>query len=207
MRFCASACLVAALVFGGLACGGATPQQQAQKETSPSIPEMAKGFEAMAKGVKEMEAMSKEKPVDPVDFKVLEPFLPEFSGWAKSDYEGEKMTMPVAMSHVNVTYTKDEARIRLEISDAGFNRMFIAPFIMMMSGGYSKETSSGYEKSIKVGDHAGWETWQSENKDGTLHVFVAKRYLVNLDGNNIESTKVLYDLLGQIDLGKLAALK
>jgi len=30
---------------------------------------------------------------------------------------------------------------------------------------------------------------------------------VNLDGNDIENTKVLHDLLGQIDLGKLAALK
>jgi len=78
---------------------------------------------------------------------------------------------------------------------------------MMMAGGYAKETSRGYEKSVKVGDHAGWETWQSDDKDGTLHIFVAKRYLVNLDGNNIENTKVLYDLLGRMDLGKLAALK
>jgi len=207
MRFCVHLCLVIALVASALACGGAAPQQQTQQEKSPSIPEIAKGFEALAKGAKEMEAMSKETPVDPVDFKALEPFLPDFPGWERGDFEGEKMTMPIAVSQVKATYTKDEARIRAEIVDAGFNRMFVAPFVMMMAAGYSKETSRGYEKSIKVGDHTGWETWESENKNGELHVLVAKRYLINLDGNDIESTKVLYDLLGRMDLGKLAALK
>jgi hypothetical protein len=211
MRSCASACLVAALLFAGVACGGSSPQQQAAKEAQQSAAqgaqEMAKGFEAMAKGMKEMEAMSNEKPVDPVGFQLLEPLFPDFSGWEKGKPEGEKMTVPVAYSQSTVDYQKGDARINAKIADSGFNRMFMAPFLMFMTSGYSKETSTGYEKAVKFGDLPAWERWNSEGKNGELNILVAKRFLVTLDGNDIENTKVLHELAGKFDLGKLAGLK
>jgi hypothetical protein len=78
---------------------------------------------------------------------------------------------------------------------------------MFLSAGYEKETQDGYEKSVKVGEHPGWEKWNTEAKDGELNAVVAKRFLLTLDGNGIESTKVLYDLAQATDLAKLASMK
>jgi hypothetical protein len=40
-----------------------------------------------------------------------------------------------------------------------------------------------------------------------LNALVGKRFLVQIEGQQIEDTKVLHDLAGRIDMGKLAALK
>jgi hypothetical protein len=153
---------MAVLVVGGTACGGSRPAremiqaqtaQQAQKEAAPGVMEMAKGFETMAKGAKEMEALSNLPPVDPVSFKVFEPLSPELSGWDKGTPEGEKMTAPIAISQSQLDYRKGDARINAKIVDSGNNRMFMAPFMMYLTAGYGRETSHGYEKAIKCGDH------------------------------------------------------
>jgi hypothetical protein len=83
----------------------------------------------------------------------------------------------------------------------------MAPFAMFLSAGYEKETEDGYEKSVKVGEYPGWEKWNSGSKDGELNAVVGKRFLLTLEGNGLESTKVLYDLAQATDLAKLAAMK
>ena len=222
MRVLACLGLMAVLVVGVAACGGSKPAQeatpaqaaqqtpaaqQAQKDTPPGAAEMAKGFEAMAKGAKEMEELANLPPVDPVSFKMLEPLFPEFSDWEKGTPEGEKMTAPIAISQSQLDYRKGDARIKVKIVDSGNNRMFMAPFMMYLTAGYERETSRGYEKSVKFGEFPAWERWDSEGKDGELNILVNKRFLVTLDGNDIENTRVLHDLAGQIDLAKLAQLK
>jgi len=216
MRVFAYLGLMAALVIGETACSGCKPAQeatpaqtaqQAQKDAAPSAAELAKGFEAMAKGAKEMEELSNLPPVDPVSFKVFEPLFPELSGWEKGTPEGEKMTAPIAISQSQLDYRKGDARINAKIVDSGNNRMFMAPFMMYLTAGYGRETSHGYEKSLKFGDYPAWERWDSEGKGGELNILVNKRFLVTLEGNDIENTKVLHDLAGKIDLARLAQLK
>jgi hypothetical protein len=208
--------LVAVLVAGVTACGGSKPAQettqgqsaqQAQKEASPGVAEMAKGLEAMAKGAKEMEALSNLPPVDPVSFKVFEPLFPELASWEKGTPEGEKMSAPIAISQSQIEYRKGDARLNAKIVDSGNNRMFMAPFMMYLTAGYEKETSQGYEKSIKFGDYPAWERWDSQAKSGELNILVNKRFLVTIEGNDIENARVLHDLAGKIDLPKLAQLK
>jgi hypothetical protein len=216
MRICAYLGLVAVLVVGVVACGGSKPAQevtqaqtaqQAQKDAAPGVAEVAKGFEAMVMGAKEMEALSNLPPVDPVSFKVFEPLFPEFSGWEKGTPEGEKMTAPIAISQSQLDYRKGDARINAKIVDSGNNRMFMAPFMMYLTAGYERETSRGYEKAITFGDYPAWEQWDSQGKGGQLNILVNKRFLVTLEGNDIENTKVLHDLAGKIDLAKLAQMK
>jgi hypothetical protein len=117
------------------------------------------------------------------------------------------MSAPIAISHSQVDYTKDEARITAKITDSGNSTMFLAPFMVFLAAGYEKETSNGYEKSAKVGDQPGWERWDSESKSGDLNIFVNKRFLVELNGSNIENTKVLHELAGKIDLRQLGEVK
>ena len=81
--------------------------------------------------------------------------------------------------------------------------MLIAPFAMMLTSGYEKETENGYEKSVKVGEFPGWEKWNSAGKDGELNAIVNKRFMVQVEGRNIDDPKTLHDLLAATDLKKL----
>lgn len=216
MRLCAYLGLAALLAIGLAACGGAKPAQQAtpsqaaqpaQSGGPAGVGDVARGFDAMAKGAKEMEELSNLPPVEPVSFKAFEPLFPDFAGWEKGTLEGEKMAAPIAMSQSQLAYTKGDSRIEAKIVDSGNSRMFMAPFLVYLTAGYEKQTANGYEKAIKFADYPAWEQWDSSEKNGELNVFVNKRFLLTLNGTSIESTKVLQDLAGKFDLGKLGALK
>ena len=83
----------------------------------------------------------------------------------------------------------------------------MAPFAIFLAGNHENETSSGYEKSVKVGDAPGLEKWDSATKSGNLTVIVNKRFIVEIDGSSIDDPKVLHMMLDSVDLKKLADLK
>ena len=116
------------------------------------------------------------------------------------------MTSPIPFSQTEAQYEMGEAQIQVKIVDSAFNQMLVAPWAMFLTAGYEKESSDGYEKSVTIGGHPGFERWNSRNKDGELNLVVAQRFLVSIDGNNITDTKVLQDFASRIDTGKLTSL-
>lgn len=185
---------------------GAAQMQKAAEQTQGSAEQMAKGFESMAKGLSAMAGGDPNaKPVDPVSFRDLMAVFPEqFSGWERSKPTGERMSSPVNFSEATVQFTKGDARLELKITDSGLNQMLIAPFAMFLTAGYEKETESGYEKSTKVGEFPGWEKWNSAGKDGELNAIVNKRFMVQVEGSNIDDPKVMHQLIAATNLAKLA---
>ena len=208
---------MACLLVATAACGKSEEQQRAETAASEAskaaenvaggAEQVAKGLEGLAKGFQELAQNADVKPVDPVSFRDLQTAFGDLKGWEKGKPTGERMTAPVAFSEASVTYRQGDASIDAKIIDSGFNQILMAPFAMFLSAGYEKETQDGYEKSVKVGEHPGWEKWNTEGKDGELNAVISKRFLLTLEGNGIESTKVLYDLAQATDLAKLASLK
>lgn len=206
-----------------VACGGSSRSEEAAKQFEQGAKEMeeaanngganaeqfAKGLESMAKGLGALAGGDPNaKPVDPVSFRDLMTVFPEsFGDWQRSKPTGERMSSPVNFSEAQVRYTKGDAEIELKITDSALNQMLIAPFSMFLTAGYEKETERGYEKSVKVGEFPGWEEWESEGKDGELHAIVDKRFIVEIDGRNIDDPKVLHQMAAAMDLKKLSGLK
>jgi hypothetical protein len=200
------------LALAVAACGQSKEEKQAQQaaQTAQSAAgEAAKGFEQMAKGLEAMAgaAKSDQKAVDPVSFRDLIAMMPDLEGWEKQKPTGEKMTSPFAYSTAEADYTKGDARIQVKMTDSGFNQLLLTPYAMFLATGYEKETSDGYEKSTTVNGQPGWEKWDSSSKDGELNALVGKRFLVQIEGRQVDDTKVLHAVANKIDMGKLAALK
>jgi X-X-X-Leu-X-X-Gly heptad repeat protein len=197
-----------ALVVPG--CGGSEQQQQqeqAAEAAKSGAEQAAKGLEQMAKGLEQLAGGGDGKPVPPVNFRELQTLFPDLSGWEKGKPVGEMMTMPVSFSQAEVEYTKGEAAIEMKIIDTGLHQLLLAPYSMFLTAGYERETQDGYEKSVSVAGQPGWERWNSSAKDGALNAVVGKRFLVTLEGRNIDDTKVLHDVLGQTDIAKLSTLR
>jgi hypothetical protein len=147
------------------------------------------------------------KPVDPVSFQALQTALPELNGWERSAPGGERMTAPVAFSEAETHYTRGSANVTVKIVDSAFSQMLVAPWAMFLTAGYERESSEGYEKSVKIDGNPGFERWNKDSKTGELNLVVAKRYLVTVEGNNIDNTKVLHEFASKIDADKLTTLK
>ncbi|MCA1561417.1 MAG: hypothetical protein LC753_02225 [Acidobacteria bacterium] len=184
-------------------------QQQAAQTAEKGAAEAAKGLEQMAKGLEAMAGggSGDAKPVNPVSFRDMQALFPDLDGWEKAKPIGERMSSPFSYSQAEVAYTKGDSRLELKMVDSGFNQLLLTPYAMFLQAGYEKETSDGYEKSTTVNGQPGWEKWNAAGKDGELNALVGKRFLVRIEGRQIEDTKVLHDLAGRIDMGKLAALK
>ena len=207
-------CAVGVLALVTVACGSSEQEKQAEQvekaaeQVQDSAASMAKGLEDMAKGLSAMAGGDPNaKAVDPVSFRDLQTVLPDLPGWEKSKPTGERMTMPVNFSQAEVEYTRGDSRIEAKIVDSALNQLLVAPFSMFLTAGYEKETSEGYEKSVKIGQYPGWEKWDTGDKDGELNAVVAGRFIVQLTGNDIADMKVLHDAMNATDLNKLASMR
>jgi hypothetical protein len=215
----AAAVIAATCTFA--ACGGSSEQQKAAEELQKSTEEvqksagdmskgaqdMARGFEAMAKGLADAAGSSDIKPVDPVSFRELQTVMPTVAGWEKANPTGERMSSPFSFSQASVTFKKGDAEIEQKIMDSGFNQLLFTPFTMFMAAGYEKETQDGFERSVNIGGNPGWEKWDKGSKNGELSVVVGKRFLVQLEGHDVDDIQTLHTVLDQTDLKKLAELK
>jgi hypothetical protein len=184
-------------------------QKAAESATAPGA---AQGMQDFAKAMEGMAgAMSGKAPdgtrVEPVSFQSLQAVLPEVSGWQREQPTGERMTMPIPFSQADATYRMGEANVAVKIVDSAFSQVMLAPWAIFLSAGYEKQNSDGYEKSVNIAGNPGFERWDTSNKDGELHLVVAKRFLVTVEGNNIADTKVLQEFAEKIDAAKLALLK
>ena len=201
---------------------GKSPEEKAAEELQKSAVEMqknagdmqkgaedmAKGFEAMAKGLAGAAGGDANvKPVEPVGFRELQTVMPAVAGWEKGSPTGEKMSSPFSFSQASITYKKGDAEIEQKIMDSGFNQLLFTPFTMFMAAGYEKETQDGYEKSVNIAGNPGWEKWDKTSRSGELNVVVGKRFLVQVEGHDLDDIKALHTVLEQTDLSKLASLK
>lgn len=200
------------------ACGGSTDEatkqiQKAAEEIQKSVGSgrgvqgVSKGLEDLARGMSSMANDPNAKPVDPMTIDALKTALPDLSGWEKGKPTGERMTSPVNYAEAKVTFTKGESALDVKIVDSAMNQLLIAPFSMFLAVGYEKETDHGYEKGVKVGEYPGWERWDGEGKEGELNAIVAKRFIVQIEGRNIENTRVLHSTMENINLKKLSETK
>lgn len=202
------------------ACGGSTDDaakqvQKAAEEIQKSVGSassrgmqgVSKGLEDLARGLSTMANDPNAKPVDPLTIDALKNALPDLSGWEKGKPTGERMSSPVNYSEAKVTFTKGDSAVDVKIVDSALNQLLIAPFSMFLAVGYEKETDRGYEKGVKIGEYPGWERWDGEDKEGELNAIVAKRFIVQIEGRNIENMKVLHSTMENINLKKLAEAK
>jgi hypothetical protein len=177
--------------------------KEMEKSGQAGAESMAKGLEAMAQGFGALAGAQNGKTVEPVSFKELQTAFGVLPGWEMGKPTGERMTAPVTFSSAKVTYRKGDAEIRATLTDSGFNQLLFIPFTMAMTAGYERETESGYEKSTSVAGFPGMEKWDSDGKAGEVSAFVNKRFILQLEGSNLEDTKVLHELAKATNLGKL----
>jgi len=185
-----------------------------EKKESP-IDELAnksKDLEEFADKMKEVsEGFTEGKKVNPVDFRELKALLPEaIASLKRTNIEGEKVAaMGMNISTANADYSDDQNNqsIDLKITDMGN----IAGLSGLAAYGWymvdiDKENETGYEKTTTFKGNKAYEKYNNQDKYGELSILVAKRFVVEANGNNVSMNEIKA-AAEMIDFGKLESWK
>jgi hypothetical protein len=147
---------------------------------------------------------------EPVHFSKLMPLLPDpVEGFIAEKAEGSTTaTVGFKLTEVSRRYHKGkdaaEATVVVKLVDSTGNPGIAAAHAAMAQ--FSHETSEGYEKGFTLDGHPAIERYTNESKDGSLIVFVAGRYLVEITIQGLDSP-TLQEWWKKIDVKKLTDLK
>jgi hypothetical protein len=142
-----------------------------------------------------------------VSWRDLAPFLgDDVGGWkADGDVKGESTQMGAfSVSEARRTYKKDTVTTTIKIVDTSMNTMLAAAFNMARMA--NVDASDHYQKGIDIGGAPGVEEWHSGGKNAKVSVLVGGRFIIETNTSGVPDAKGLVELVGKLDLGKLAAL-
>ncbi|HJU08623.1 MAG TPA: zinc ribbon domain-containing protein [Rhodanobacteraceae bacterium] len=144
---------------------------------------------------------------DPVDFHVLESMLPSsLSGMQRGTPQGNaNQGMGIKETSAQVDFNgANDAHVSVSITDAAAVSGLAG--IAEMANSQQSEQGDSYEKNETIGGQNVHEKWDAQAKHGELSLIVAKRYGVEVDGNNVDMD-ALKSALAQIDFGRLESMR
>lgn len=210
MRYAAIVLLASASLLNACKFGGSSKVEETSEELSKNpFKAMSQMGDMANKMAEKQKEMANRKPIDPVKFDVLIPLLPEPDGWKAGDAKGETTSMGEwKISTASRRYEKGEGdaqqRIKIDIVDGGFVPLVYAPFTMMQS--FSHESTEGHSKGITIDGQPAIEEWKKKSNDSKVTVLVNDRFLVTVDGDNMD-TEAVRTWVGMVDLKKIAAIQ
>jgi hypothetical protein len=124
------------------------------------------------------------KPVPPVAFRELIGFLPkQMPGMKADEPKGETTTAGSwQYSQAEVDFRSEDGKRHVDVGNFDYAHipMLYVPFTMMLNMNVARESTEGYEKSVKVKDYPAFEKW-SRNGSSEIVVLVGDRFIVKSD--------------------------
>jgi hypothetical protein len=146
--------------------------------------------------------------VEVINFKTLTAMLPEsLPGMKRTNVQGENRgAVGVKTSSAKADYQGDNgADVHIEISDvSGVSGLLDVAGSLVQNT--TSESTSGFERDQAIGGRSVHEKYDAKAKKGDLSVIVAKRFEVDVAGNEVDMN-TLEQSLGQVDLARLESMK
>lgn len=197
-------------IFFFYSCGEKDDTPQANRGSDES--ENKTDAEQFADKMKDVsESFKQGKKVTPVDFRELKALLPEsIDNLKRSNLEGERtaaMGMNISTASADYSDQENSQSIDIKITDLGS----VSGLSGLAAYGWymvdiDKETETGYEKTMTYKNYKGYEKYDNQYKSGEISILVAKRFVVEANGNNVNMDQ-LKAAVNLIDLGKLDSWK
>jgi hypothetical protein len=209
--------------LAGLTTACKSPEQKAAEETAKNLEQASKqmaeasknaganlGDAMAAMGAAVSGAANAGKKVETVDYKELKAMLPEsLPGMKRTDASGEKnAAMGMQISNAEGRYRADDgSSMTIKITDIGSMTGLagMATYAWARTE-VDRESDHGYEKTSTFGGYKSREKYDKSSKSGEVSVLVGDRFVVEVDGNNVDMDAIK-NALGKVDLGKLNSMK
>ena len=120
---------------------------------------------------------------------LLDRLPPAPQGWTAAKPKGETNSWgDYYISQVRQTYTNKDKEVTISIFDWSFNSTLHLPLLLTTQ--FSQESTEGYNKGIELDGIPGREEYTYDSRQGSLNLLVDSRFLVQIDGSNIENTEL-----------------
>jgi len=146
------------------------------------------------------------KPVEPVDWKQLAPFLIDIKGWEVYE-EAEGSTFNIddfKVSQVEQSYSSGDKDLTIEIVDGGYVPDVYEEFKNIMT--HEVDSSEESIKKITIKGFPGYEKYDYEDKEAEIVILISDRFLVHLNGTNFKDTAELKEIANILDLNGIAKI-
>jgi hypothetical protein len=147
---------------------------------------------------------------DVVDFSKLLPLLPEPpSGWIADQPEGSTIDVGgFKITNAHRDYRKGEGKDAPTAAISILDSISNPDYVIATTAGWNlnSESGEGYSKSVTIDGNPGFEAYETDSKQASLWVMVAKRYFVQIELQK-QDPKELREWIKRVDLKKLATIK
>lgn len=169
------------------------------------------GLIVVALGVAPLVASS--LPVSTVTPAALQALLPSPDGWTKVADSARQMAVSPACEYsvAFASYTRQATRAKVTVADTGGAAeclVLLAPMIAALPEGHAQTMAPATTVARTKHEYGtAAERWDGAGQVADIEVLVGGRFVVTLEGRQLESLDDLRALLKTIDLKKLAELK
>lgn len=142
-----------------------------------------------------------------VNFRELQSILPEdLAGLERTDFSGQTTgAMGFNISVAEATYEDGDVRLQVVITDTGGLVSIATGMAAWTTLEIDRETQDGYERTTTINGYKAFEKYNRRSRKGELSLFVDDRYVVALEGRNIDEA-AFRDAVEELDLNELAEL-
>lgn len=173
------------------------------KDGKIGITDAMEAAEALSKGVTNAqdrwEARRAKGDTVALQYKELETFLPDVSGYTKKDSaKGNQMSMPGLGSYSQTVqeYINGDKRIKVSITDYNASQMAFTSATALYSLNISAEDDEKRQGSVDLGikDVASYETVYKQRPEADLVVIAGDRFYINIENdgsNDIDHLKIV----------------
>lgn len=144
-----------------------------------------------------------------IDFRKLRDILPEkLGGLERTSREGSRNRVgELSISQAQASYGKDDGKnASIDVLDYGQNNPAAAMFAHLAQVEIDRESENEYERSVKVEGAPGIERYNSEQKEGSVQLYVADRYTLNFTASGVTKEE-FQALIKDLPIKALAELK
>ena len=169
-------------------------------------------YDDFTESMKKLEdMMSGGEKVEVVNFRKLKELLPEeLDDMKRTDFSGEKTNaFGIKVSKAEGKYKSEDNKQKIEITILDMGSMKGLAGMTAFAWSWAeidKESDHGFERTFEYKGHKAYEKYNSNYQDGEIQVLVAKRFMVEVKGNDVPVEKI-HSALDEVNIGVLESMK
>jgi len=218
--------LFIALIFLGFAaCTTQTPEEKRKEDLKESAGKLAESTQDFVdqvgsnaegtvtdaiKGLQDaVNKIKTDKDLkEPVNFRSLKKLLPEtLAGMPRTDQNGKTTgAMGFKISMAEATYKEGDKKLKVDIVDAGGIGGALMGTAAWSQLEIDEESNDGFKRTIEIDGNKSYQECSNSNSRCQLAMMVAERFVVSLEGRNIDMDKLM-EIGKGMDLSNLKNLE
>jgi len=128
----------------------------------------------------------------------LAALLPVIDGWQRGEISSGSISLPAPATNATTAYTREKARVDLEITDTGGAAEHIEALTKVAGSDFTQQASNGYMKGTTLAGFPAVESWNHVDHLGDITLLIDQRYVVHANATGLDKIETLRELIQKV---------